>query len=377
MLDSTLLGIRVLDLTRLLPGPYASLILADLGAEVIKVEQPPLGDPMRYALPGAEQSPLFDLVNRGKKSLTLELKAEEGRAILLKLAERADVWLEGFRPGVMSRLGLSYDQVAAANPRVVYASLSGYGQSGPYAGRAGHDANYLALAGFLDLSGSPQGPPVIPGITVADFMAGLWTALGIVAALLQRGRHGCGQYLDISMLDSVLATLTLPVADWLATGRVPERGRMPFSGGWACYNVYETADGGYMSLAALEPQFWQAFCQAVGRLDWQRRQQDEDQEKLGAEMAALFRAQPQDHWVALFAEHDCCCEPVLALDAAFSRPQAVRRGLLREGRLATPLCQRKGHLGDAPKLGEHTVELLAELGYSATDIDRLRQHGVL
>jgi crotonobetainyl-CoA:carnitine CoA-transferase CaiB-like acyl-CoA transferase len=152
---------------------------------------------------------------------------------------------------------------------------------------------------------------------------------------------------------------------------------MPFTGGWACYSVYETADGGYMSLAALEPQFWRAFCQVVQRPDWQGRQQDEDQACLAREIADLFRAQPREHWVTIFAAHDCCCEPVLALDEAFCHPQAAQRGLLRERRLATPLCQRSGHLADAPKLGEHTVELLGELGYSAAEVDRLRQNGVV
>jgi len=169
----------------------------------------------------------------------------------------------------------------------------------------------------------------------------------------------------------------LPVADWLATGRVPIRGQMPFTGGWACYGVYETADGHYMSLAALEPHFWQAFCQAVEQPDWQGRQRDQDQQTLATEIAALFRTQPQDYWVGVFAEHDCCCEPLLALDAAFSHSQAALRGLLRGSRLATPLCQRSGHLGDAPSLGEHTAELLGELGYPAEEIHRLQQKGVV
>ncbi len=258
-------GTRVLDLSRLAPGPFASLVLADLGAEVIKVEEPAYGDWLRYPTPATEgrggpggdtpqTSRAFELLNRNKKSITLNLKAPAGKAILQHLVRSADVLLEGFRAGTMRRLGLDYESLQAINPGLVYASLSGYGQNGPYHRRACHDMNCLALAGLMDLSGPQDGPPAMSGLPWVDMVAGLWTALGIVAALLERQRSGLGQYLDIAMLDSVAALAHVPLADWLSTGTAPQRGATSLSGKLACYNVYETADGRYMTLGALEPQ---------------------------------------------------------------------------------------------------------------------------
>ncbi len=379
MRDSPLQATRVLDLTRWLPGPYASLALADLGAEVIKVEEPRRGDPMRHLLSSNvdDRNVLFDLLNRNKKSVTLNLKAPEGKAILLGLARDTDVLLEGFRPSVMKRLGLEYEALASVSPGLVYASISGYGQTGPFRSRAGHDQGYLAVAGLLGLTGSQDGPPVVPGVPVADLFAALWTALGVMAALLERQRTGRGRYLDISLLDGVTALLPLPLAEWWTAGRVPQRGKMLLSGKQACYSIYETADGGYMTLAALELHFWQVFCVAVRRKDWLPRQHDADQRSLIGEVAALFRTRPREHWAELFAEHDCCCEPVLALDEAFAHPQVVHRGLLREGYLATPLRRAGVPLAPAPQLGQHTAEVLGGLGYTMEDVERLRQQGVV
>jgi len=379
MSDLSLQGVRVLDLTRLVPGPYASLALADLGAEVIKVEEPKRGDPLRYLLsPHTDgKNVLFDLLNRNKKSITLNLKSSEGKAILLALARDADVLLEGFRPGVMKRLGLDYEVLCAVNQSLIYASISGYGQTGPYHLRAGHDLNYIALGGLLAVTGRHGGPPVIPGVPIADLVGGLWTAFGVVAALWKRERTGRGRYLDVSMLDGVLALLAVPLAEWWARGCVPEHGAMPLNGGWACYNIYETADGQYMSLAALEPKFWRAFCMAVGREDWIGRQNDVNQASLISEVAALFRTQSQADWVSLFAEYDCCCEPVLAVDQVSSHPQVQHSGLLSGRQLATPLASRNVTHMPAPELGEHTAELLTELGYSSEDIEHLRQQGIV
>lgn len=371
-------GTRVLDLTRHLPGPYCSLVLAELGAEVIKVEAPQ-GDPLRHMpwLSDRASEVFFGLVNRGKKSIVLDLKADHGKAVFLRLAQTADVLIEGFRPGVMKRLGLDYAPLASANPGLVYASLSGYGQTGPYRERAGHDLNYLALAGLLGLSGASEGAPAIPGIPLGDLAGALWAALGISVALFARQRSGRGQYLDVSMLESVASLMVVPLMQWLGSGSMPQRGKMPLTGAQACYNVYRTADGGYMTLGALEPQFWRAFCVAVGREDWAARQAEADQGALIAEVTDLFAAQPRAHWTTLFAHHDCCCEPVLALDEAFSHPQAVERGLLHEEQLNLPLGRHGVPHARAPELGEHTAELLGELGYTPEDLERLRQQGLL
>jgi len=379
MTHLSLKEVCVLDLTRLLPGPYASLALAGLGATVIKIEQPGTGDPLRHLLAtGADgETALFELVNRGKMSMTLNLKDPKGRAILLDLARDADVMLEGFRPGVMKRLGLDYETLYEVNPRLVYASLSGYGQTGPYAARAGHDLNYIGLGGLLNITGGRDGPPPIPGVPIADLVGGLWMTLGVLAALLERKCTGRGQYLDISMLDGVASLLLVPLADWLTSGCVRQRGETLLSGRQACYNVYETSDGQHVTVAALEGKFWSAFCAAVSREDWVERQNDADQAGLIAELAELFRSQPRSYWTELFAQHDCCCEPVLSLDEAFAHPQAVQRGLLHKDQLALPLGGRGAVHTPAPQLGEHTAELLAQLGYAKDEVVDLRESGVI
>jgi len=370
---------RVLDLTHWMPGPYASLVLADLGGHVVKIERPGTGDPMRQLLSSSlERRPgLFALVNRDKKSLTLNLKASEGPKIFLELARGADVVLEGFRPGVMERLGLGYETLAAENPALVYASISGYGQTGPDCCRAGHDLGYIALGGLLNLTGTRGGPPVIPGLPLADLFGALWTVLGVLAALLERGASGRGRRLDVSMVDGITGLMALPLAEWRSTGQAPRRGETFLTGRQACYNVYETADGGYMTLAAIEPHFWEAFCRAVARPDWLPRQRGMDQQGLIAEVAAVFRAQTRAHWTGVFHEHDCCCEPMLSLEESFAHPQVAHRGLTAQGHLLTPLSDRHAALGPAPGLGQHTAELLGELGYGAADVQRLREAGVV
>jgi crotonobetainyl-CoA:carnitine CoA-transferase CaiB-like acyl-CoA transferase len=243
--------------------------------------------------------------------------------------------------------------------------------------RAGHDLGYLAVAGLLGLTGCQDGPPVVPGVPVADLFAALWTTLGVLVALLERERSGRGRYLDISLLDSITALMALPLAEWWTGGAVPRRGEMLLSGKQASYNIYETADGAYMTLAALEPHFWSTFCEAIGRPEWLPRQNDPDQAGLTAEVAALFRAQPRAYWQALFAEVDCCCEPVLVLDEAFAHPQVLHRGLLSAGRLATPLSPGDVAMAPAPRLGEHTSEILAELGFSTAQVKGLDERGVV
>jgi alpha-methylacyl-CoA racemase len=379
MLDMSLCGVRVLDLTRLAPGPFASQVLAELGAEVIKIEEPKHGDPLRGMAPVNADGvqPLFAMLNRRKMSITLDLKKAQGRSIAQQLAARSDVLLEGFRPGVMERLGLDYERLSEINPGLIYVSISGYGQTGPYLSKAGHDLNYAALGGFSSLTGGAEGPPGTSGVPIADMAAGLWAVLGTLAALCQRVGLGRGQHVDVGMLDGVISLLAMPLAERLVRGRLPVWGETLLTGGRAYYNLYKTSDGRYMALGAVEPSFWQAFCQAVGHPEWIARHGDPDQSELIAEVTALFHERTMAYWKELFAAHDCCCEPVLNVEEVLAHPQVVARGVLCAGYLASPLTRRPLPCDSAPALGEHTSQILASLGYGAEEVQRFRQLGVV
>jgi crotonobetainyl-CoA:carnitine CoA-transferase CaiB-like acyl-CoA transferase len=376
---------RVLDLSLLFPGPYCGTILAGLGAEVIKIERPGGGDWVRYVPPVDPESGeglAFRTLNRGKKSLTLNLKAEEGRSILLRLAESADVLLESFRPGVMERLGLGYETLARANERLVYCSLTGYGSTGPYRERAGHDLNYIGLAGLLDLTGPRDGPPSIPGAPLADLTGALWAAIGILGALLAREQTGRGRRVEASLLGGSLACLPLPVASLLGNEPVA-RGAGELTGGRVCYNLYQAADGGYMSLSALEPEFWLAFCRAVERPDLadQAMAPAVAGEAAYDGLCALFRSRTRREWAEALAGVDACCEPVLDLGEALASEPVRALGMLADGVLLAPIrltpeVPGAGSLA-APALGHHTAALLAELGYDEGNMARLRAAGVV
>lgn len=375
---------RVLDLSRLFPGPYCSRILADFGFEVIKVELPGGGDWSRHVPPLDPESGeglLFRALNRGKKSLTLDLKSGRGRAVFLRLVATADVLLESFRPGVMERLGLGYEVLAGANPHLVYCSLSGYGPIGPYRARAGHDLNYQGLAGLIHLSGRRDGPPAMPGAPVADLSGALWAAVGILLALLDRQQTGRGQRVDGSLLGGALACMTLPLTRHLG-GRPMERGASDLNGGAVCYNLYETADGGYVTLSALEPEFWAVFCMAAGC-----------QELLGAQYApavpgepayetlcALFRTRTREEWAGALAGVDACCEPVYDVGEALESAPVRALDMLAGGSLLPPIrlsAQAERAAGPAPTLGQHTGAVLAELGYDEAAVESLREAGVV
>jgi alpha-methylacyl-CoA racemase len=376
--------LRVLDLSALLPGPYCSRILADFGAEVIKVERPGGSDWLRHAPPLDSHTGTsfhYQALNRGKLSLTLNLKSEEGRAILLRLVRTADVLLETFRPGVMERLGLAYHTLAGANPRLVYASLSGYGPHGPYRERVGHDLNYVGLSGLLHATG-PQGrPPPVLGAPVSDIVGALWAAVGILQALLERKRTGRGQRVDASFLGAALSCLPLAVAHTQA-GEPLARGTGAVTGGQVCYQVYETLDGEYMTLAALEPRFWDAFCGAVDREDLLGEQAAPALagERAFDELRALFRTRTRQEWVDALAGLDVCCEPVYAIEEALVSAPVQALGMLAEVGLRAPLALSgvtPEPPGPAPTLGQHTASLLADLGYSTADVERLRREGVV
>jgi crotonobetainyl-CoA:carnitine CoA-transferase CaiB-like acyl-CoA transferase len=319
----------VLDLTGLLPGPYASLLLADLGADVIKVESR-LGDLMRQAPPKAtKRSAYFLSINRNKRSVGLNIKKPAGRKLFLDLARQSDVVIEGFRPGRVARLGIDADTVRAQNPRIVYCSISGFGQTGPDASRAGHDLTYLARSGVLGLTGAPDGIPVPPPVQIADLAAATTAALAICAALFDRERSGEGRVLDISMLESIVPWMSIHLGAHQA-GAVAVRGAMPLSGGFPCYNVYRTSDGGHVALSALEPLFWADFCRAIDRPDLAGVQFADGAKRteLFDELGRLFGSRATSDWAALFREKDLSAEVVSDLDDVLADPQLRSRGAL-------------------------------------------------
>ena len=390
MNELPLAGVRVLDLSRLLPGPYATLVLADLGAEVVKLEDPVGGDYARWMPPLAgEQSGYFHALNRNKRSLALDLRRPEGAAALRRLARRFDVLVESFRPGVMERLGVGYEALARESPGLVLCSITGYGQTGPYRLRAGHDLDYVALAGVLALNGPPEAPRPL-GIQVADVAGGSWPAVaGILAALVRRGATGRGAHVDIAMAEGALAMLALQQGAADARGAPLRRGAEMLNGGAACYGVYRTRDGRFVALGALEPKFFQAFCAAVGRPELAERQFDDDGQGLRGELEAVFAARTRDEWAGFAAAHDVCAMPVLEGDEPRRDPQLAGRGNFVEidtpweGRalasLASPvrLAGVEAPRRPAPQLGADTDAILAEAGFGVAEIDALRAGGAL
>lgn len=387
-----LASLRVLDLTRLLPGGFCTMLLADLGADVLKVEEPGKGDYIRWTPPlrgGMSAGHLA--LNRGKRSMTLNLKHGRGPEVLLRLAGRADVLVESFRPGVMDRLGVGYARLAEANPRLVYCAITGYGQDGPYRDRAGHDINYLGYGGVLGITGERDGPPVNAGVQIADVGGGgMMAAVGILSALLERERTGRGRFVDVSMLDGAVSWLSLHASTYFLDGAVPRRGRMRLSGALACYRVYRCSDGGYVTVGALEPQFWEALCKALGVPEFVERQyaEEAEQDAMAARIGEILAGRTRDEWVRDLADLDACFGPVNDLAEAFADPQVIARGMRAEvptpegpvaavGNPIKMVGEPPPALGPAPGFGEHTDAALAEAGYSTEEVAALRDAGAV
>ncbi|KQP21551.1 CaiB/BaiF CoA-transferase family protein [Pseudorhodoferax sp. Leaf267] len=374
-----LAGVRVLDLTRLLPGPVCTLHLADLGADVIKIEDTGAGD---YAAP-----PLRALVHRNKRALQLDLKQPDGVQALKALARTADVLVEGFRPGVMDRLGVGYATLAALNPRLVYCSITGYGQSGPLRNAPGHDLNYCALAGVSDQIGV-AGQPALSNLPIADLMGGaLTSAMGLLAALFDAGRTGQGRHVDIAMADAALAHNLVAMVTLNGKGATQPAGGDKLSGALPCYGLYQTRDGRHLAVGALERKFWDGFCETIARPDLKARHlpaSPAEAAAVRADVAELIASQPLAHWQEVFADNDCCVTPVLRLGEALHEPQFRARRMVLDtadgAHLASPV-QMSGHAFEvrrpAPRPGQHSDEVLGEVGYSADTLARLRADGVI
>jgi alpha-methylacyl-CoA racemase len=375
-----LTGLRVLDLTRHLPGPYATLLLADLGAQVDKLEEPS-GDPAR-ALPFGtkESASYFAGLNRGKRSLVLDLKRKGGPEALLRLAGHYDVLVEGFRPGVMERLGLGHATLLAAHPRLVVCALSGFGQTGPDRLRAGHDLGYQARAGVVGYAGGAGGPG-IPGGQLADVGGALFAVVGILAALQERTRTAKGRVVDVALADAATAFLHMHLATHLLGGLPLVPGRDILNGGLPCYRLYRTRDNQQLAVAALEPRFFTALCERLGRPELAAPcyEGGAEADAVHRALEALFATETLATWEARLAGLDACVEPVRAPDAVAEDAQFRARGLFVEGpggerRMATPL--RLGPLPEAgpPPLGAHSRDVLTEAGFSEAEIRALGVH---
>lgn len=385
-------GVKVVDLSRLLPGPHATLMLADLGADVLKIEDTLQGDYLRWGWPPGE-NPAFMQLNRNKRSLTLNLKLTEGGEIFKKIVAEADILLESFRPGVMARLGLGYEDLQAVNPGLIYCAISGYGQQGPYKNRAGHDLNYIGYAGALGQTGLSDGPPVIPGVQIADLAGGsLMAVVGILAALHGRQATGKGRLVDIAMTGGVTGLLPYQAGMYLAQGESIRRGEWRLNGGLPEYAVYETADGKYLTVGALEPKFFNRLCRLLDMPEYDEVNANPERAALiRAKLAEAFKSRTRDEWLELFGDEEVCVGPAYDLEEVFDDPQAQARGLVVEAN--HPRAGKVRQLGlpfvldglepqavvrqPSPGYGEHNGPIMTALGYSPEDLERLRLDGVI
>ena len=393
-------GIRVLDLSRLAPGPYCTMLLADLGAEVIRVEEPGGGrrrQQERQALhidPQEERRrEAYHPLGRNKRSIALNLKHDEARQIFYRLVDTADVVVEGYRPGVVQRLKVDYETLRQRNPRLVYCSISGYGQSGPYRNLVGHDVNYIAMAGALSLIGRHEtgARPAIPSNILADYAGGgLHAAFGILAALLARQRTGRGQYVDIAMADGVLGLLAAEMGQYLASGIPPRPASTRLNGAVPYYSVYETKDGKFIAVGNNEPWFYANMCRALGCEEFVASQYDSSAyPAMFARLQAIFRTKTRDEWFALLRQAEVCVAPVYGLEELMDDPHSQQRGMfvtvehpafgpITQVGIAVKLADTPGTVRHAavPR-GAHTTAILTALGYDEATLARLRAEGAI
>ncbi len=377
----SLSGIKVLDMSRLLPGPYCSMILGDHGARVIAVED------RRFLADGL----FFDPVNRNKEHMSLNLKTDEGKEIFFRLVKEADVFMEGFRPGVVNKLGIDYEAVRKINPGIIYCSITGYGQTGPYRDRVGHDANYLSFSGVLDLIGEPDKAPAIPGVQIADIAGGgMNAAIGILLALFAREKTGAGQYIDISMTDGMVGFMPVPLFYQEISGQITRRGDAFLSHRYACYSTYETADGRYISIGAVENRFWKRLCEIMGVPEYAPLQYDEaKRSELIDFMRTAFKKKSLDEWSLTLASEDVCWGKVQNLPEVFEDPLFAEREMVleisgKDGKkrkiLGIPV-KLSGTPGSVrtppPGFGENTGDILRELGYNDEQIREFGEKGVI
>lgn len=394
-------GIQILDLTWQGPGPFCTMILGDLGAEITKIGPPPTAGARQATREAGKREVAYQATNRNKKSVLLNLKSEEGRNIFHKLAEATDVIVEGFRPGVAKRLGIDYETITKISPKVIYCSITGYGQDGPYRDLPGHDINYISFSGALNLIGEAGRQPVIPLNLIADYGAGGMSAVvGVLSALMARGKTGKGQYIDISLTDTVISLLTQVALDpYFLSGTVPERGETALGGGYPYYNLYETKDGKFITLGCLEPWLWENLCRAIDKEEFipfrsepghrRHKANDKKWEEVFSYLKQLFLTRTRDEWFEFLSQKDVPVGKVNSLDEVFADPQVLHRqmvievehpteGKVKQVGIAIKLSDTPGEVRSlAPMPGEHTDEILMGLGYNEPGISQLRQEGVI